>query len=176
MNNLPNEVAIQDSDTTAETNVNTVNITNPLELSPAHNLANGIPIEEDPIHHHYLLPQPKVQPENQQSVIARYLQENFVGTEQNPVNWPQGTQYMSEYSDSNLLSSAFLTLYPYGPKGDVAFRDRRIPVSLADANHHFLKYAIKVPGTGNYQYPFAEHLRWNYYVFNIAEHHWAESQ
>ena len=31
-NNLPNEVAIQDSDTTAETNVNTVDITNPCLL------------------------------------------------------------------------------------------------------------------------------------------------
>ena len=84
---------------------------------------------------------------------------------------------MSEYSDSNLLSSStFLTLYPYGSKDDVTFRDRHIPVSLADANRHFLKYAIKVTGMGNYWYPFAEHLRWNYYVFNIAERHRAESQ
>ena len=79
MNNLPNKVAIQDLDTTAETNVATVNITNPLEHCLAHNLASSIPIEADPIHHHYL-PQPVVQPGNQQSVIAWYLQETFVGT------------------------------------------------------------------------------------------------
>jgi len=62
------------------------------------------------------------------------------------MNWPQGTCYMSEYSDSNLLSSStFLTLYPYGSKDDVTFRDRHITVSLADTNCHLLKYAIKVP-------------------------------
>jgi hypothetical protein len=168
----PNEVAVPVS---TDTSTDAMDITNPLELGPAHNGASGIPNEEDPIQHHYL-PQPVVPPEDQASVIARYSQENFVGTEQNPVNWPQATRYLSEYSDSNLLSSAFPTLYPYGPKGDVTFQDRRIPVSFADANRHFLRYAIKVPGTEKFRYPFAEHLRWSYYVFNIAERHRAESQ
>ena len=47
---------------------------------------------------------------------------------------------------------------------------------MADANRHFLKYAVKVPGSDTYRYPFAEHLRWSYYVFNMAERHRTESQ
>ena len=98
-----------------------------------------------------------------------------LGTETNPMPFPEQTVHANEYTYPSIQSLAFPALFPFG-KGDVSNNDRNIFVSLTESNRFLLKYCACDAKVGEYTYPFATHDRWIHWAQNTSERHRVNSQ
>ena len=92
------------------------------------------------------------------------------GSEENPAPYPPAGELVSDYDTPGIQAMAFPTLFPYGT-GDVTKKDRRVEVTMTDANKHLLKYAVWDVQREVWFYPFADHDRWCHWGQDTAERH-----
>jgi ATP-dependent DNA helicase PIF1 len=126
------------------------------------------------------------QEEDEQAMVRDYIAQNvrgtttgteqdnlethlLGGTRENPFELPALGGLINDYSTSNIQAAAFPTLFPHGV-GDCTNHDRRKDIKLQDASRHLLWYCVK-KGDGSYEYPFAQHNQWMYWVQNTCERH-----
>ena len=88
-----------------------------------------------------------------------------------------GRHFLSDYSEPFLQTMAFPCLFPYGA-GDVTGKDRKLDVTMTEANAHLLRYCVHEKNSTNpgYKYPFANHPSWMHWAQNTAERHRHNSQ
>ena len=88
------------------------------------------------------------------------------------LNWPSVSRTpINEFQESyNLASLAFIKLFPKG-RGDPTSHGRRKGLRLHEAAHHLLKYAEVDPLTGRLYYPFAEHPRYVFWIYDRLRRH-----
>ena len=110
---------------------------------------------------------PLHQHETTETNIVKAL-NHALGTDSNPVPFPEQTNRVNDYNYPSLQALAFPTLFPFGV-GDVAKRDRISHVSLTNSNTHLMKYCKYDEIKHEYVYPFATHDRWMHWAQNTAE-------
>ena len=114
----------------------------------------------------------------EEEAIRELMRERFGdahGTAANPVAWPTAGGLVSDYDCVGIQAMAFPTLFPYGC-GDVTSKDRRVEVTMTEANPHLLKYAVYDSENKVYFKPFAIHDRWANWAGDTAERHRVNGQ
>ena len=147
------------------------------QIGPFQNGASGAPAEENQVEDTHM-GRPILQNEQQRQMLENLLRERFgsgFGTAEQPAPWPAAVRNLSDYGTPGIQAMAFPTLFPYGC-GDATKKDRRVEVTLTDANQHLLNYAVWDPEREVWFYPFAKHSRWAHWSQNTAERHRANGQ
>jgi hypothetical protein len=142
-------------------------------MGPAQDGATGVSREERPFKESFLM-LPTVENRDQEEALRDYLQEKLKNT-RTRFDWPSHGTMLSDYNTPLLQAMLFPTLFPYG-LGDCTKRDRRVDISMTDANKHLLNYCIFDPNEKRWRYPFAEDPRWSYWAYNTAERHRCNGQ